>query len=82
MIYRGRILIADEAIEFYKKTNLSLAWKVKASWNSESQSLIVDCEPSNLSFNWSWREINRILNLGTDVKPSFASEVRKKELKL
>lgn len=79
MFYRGRVLITDEAIEVYKKINLFSAWKVKASWDSENQSLKVDCEPSDLSFNWSWQEINKILNLDTDVVPSFASDVRDRD---
>lgn len=76
MLYRGKVLIADEAIEVYKKINIFSAWNVKASWDSESQSLKVDCDPSDLSFNWSWQEINKILNLDTDVVPSSASEDR------
>jgi hypothetical protein len=53
MIYRGRVLITDEAVEVYKKISLYSAWEVKASWDSENQLLIVDCDPSDVSFNWS-----------------------------
>jgi hypothetical protein len=79
MIYRGRVLITDEAVEVYKKISLYSTWKVKASWDSESQLLIVDCDPSDVSFNWSWQEINKVLNLDKDVVPSSASEVRDRD---
>jgi hypothetical protein len=36
-------------------------------------------QPSDLSFSWSWQEINQLLDLGEDVIPFDASEVRHRD---
>ncbi|PIC98529.1 hypothetical protein [Sporosarcina sp. P29] len=79
MFYSGRVLITDEAIEVYKEVNLFSAWNVKASWDNEGQTLQVDCEPSDLSFNWPWKEIESLINLGIDNIPSIAIEIRDRD---
>ncbi|MFD1032817.1 hypothetical protein [Metaplanococcus flavidus] len=79
MGFRGKILITDEAVEIHKKVNLFSAQKVDAKWHNENQALRIDCEPSNLSFNWSWEELNKLLEIRENVVPSAATAVRDRD---
>lgn len=72
-------MITDEAVEQYKRVNLSKAWRVDAKWNLANQTLIIDYSPSEGNVEWPWLEIKQLVNFDSDVIPASAAALRDRD---
>lgn len=79
MIYIGKLVISDEAIEIFKEVDIFRAIDVKANWNISREFLEVDCMPPEKSFSWSYDDLNSILQLPRSVFPYKAYNERERD---
>jgi len=78
-VYRGKLLITDEAVEQFTGYNLFNCHKVGVTWDGEKLEIVFECYHPPSSFSWSWEDLKEHIDVPQGLLPAYATPIRDRD---